>query len=172
MGWANEGWSADAFYLEAVCQWASRVRGPILECGSGLTTLLLGIFAPSQVTTLEHMPEWKKHVEHAAMEHCIPVNVLTAPLLDYGGFHWYALPESLPRGFELVICDGPPSVTKGGRYGLFPTASGLLSRNAVILMDDVERSDEQAIITRWKRECGAHCQEYRTPNGTYAEVRL
>ena len=52
-GWGNEGYSADTSYLEAIRHWASRVHGPILECGSGLTTLLLGIVARDQVTTLE-----------------------------------------------------------------------------------------------------------------------
>jgi hypothetical protein len=173
MGWGNEGWSANTSYLEAVCHWASRVRGPILECGSGLTTLLLGILAPDRVTTLEHLPEWKGHVQEAATKHSIPSNVFSAPLVDYGGFHWYSLPESFPGNFELVICDGPPSgVVVGGRYGLLPAANRLLSRNAVILLDDVERSDEQATIKRWKGEFGIHCEKYRTPRGTYAEVRL
>jgi len=172
MGWGNEGWSADTSYLEAVCYWASRIRGPILECGSGLTTLLLGIIAPNRATTLEHLPEWKEHVQQAAAKHSIPVNLFTAPLADYGGFHWYSLSGLLTGDFELVICDGPPSRVIGGRYGLLPVASRLLSRNAVILLDDVERSDEQAIIERWNREFGIRCERYRTPRGTYAEVSL
>src|SRR5215475_13344481 len=43
--WGNEEWNADPPYLLAVCEAASRVNAPILECGSGLTTILLGIFA-------------------------------------------------------------------------------------------------------------------------------
>jgi hypothetical protein len=172
LGWGNEGYSADTSYLEAVCDWASRVHGPILECGSGLTTLLLGIIACERVTTLEHMPDWKEHVQQAALERSIPVNVLTAPLVDYGGFHWYSLPRSLPKDIELVICDGPPGETIGGRYGLLAIVRSLLSPNAVILMDDTERSGEQVIIERWKREFGIRCKECGTPSGTYAEVRL
>ena len=172
MGWGNEGWSADTSYLEAVCYWASRIRGPILECGSGLTTLLLGIIAPDQVTTLEHLPKWKEHVQGAARKRSIRVNVSSAPLVDYGEFHWYSLPESLHGNFELVVCDGPPSGVVGGRYGLLPVAKSLLSRNAVIVMDDVERSDEQAIIERWNCEFGVQCEQHHTPNGTYAVVRV
>jgi hypothetical protein len=115
MGWANEGWSADTSYLEAVCHWASRVRGPILECGSGLTTLLLGVVARDQVITLEHMPEWKDRVQLVARKHSVPVNVVNAPIVDYVGFHWYSVPKSLPGNIELVICDGPPSDVLGGR---------------------------------------------------------
>jgi Methyltransferase domain len=172
MGWGNEGWSADTAYLEAVCNWAGQVKGPILECGSGLTTLLLGLIAGDQVTTLEHLPKWKNRVQQTAAKYSVPVNLFTAPLVDYGGFHWYSLPPLLPAGFELVICDGPPSATVGGRYGLLPVAGSLLAQNAVILMDDVERSDEQAIIARWKREFGVRSEEHATSEGAYAVVRL
>jgi Methyltransferase domain len=172
LGWGNEGWSADTTYLEAVCRWASRVQGPILECGSGLTTILLGIVAPGRVTTLEHMPEWKEHVQQAATKQSAAVNILAAPLSDYGGFQWYTLPGSLTGNHELVVCDGPPGMTVGGRYGLFPIARDLLSRNAVILLDDVERIDEQLLIKRWKREFGIQCEESHTQNGTYAELRV
>ena len=79
-GWGNKSMSADISYLEAVFRWASGARGPILECGSGLTTVLLGMVAPHHVTTLEHMPEWKDHVELVAKKHSVPVNVLLAPL--------------------------------------------------------------------------------------------
>jgi hypothetical protein len=118
------------------------------------------------------MPAWKEHVQLVAKVHSIPVNVVDAELADYGGFHWYTLPESQHKQYELVICDGPPSQTMGGRYGLFPVGVHLLSRNAVILMDDAERPAEQAIIQSWKREYGVSCEEIRTANGTYAEIRM
>jgi hypothetical protein len=128
--------------------------------------------APRRVTTLEHLPEWKEHVERVARQRSIPVNIADAPLVDYGGFHWYSLPHGLVRDYELVICDGPPGATIGGRYGLVPAARHLLSCSAVILMDDVERPEEQAVLERWKRESGAICAEHAAPNGRYAEVRL
>jgi hypothetical protein len=172
MGWGNEGWSADTSYLEAVCRYASRIRGPILECGSGLSTILLGIVACDRITSLEQMPEWKEHVQLVAKKHSVHVNVIYAPLIDYGGFHWYTLPESQLKQYELVICDGPPSATVGGRYGLLPVAKRLLSPTAVVLMDDAERSGEQAIMERWKREFGVQCEELCTLSGSYAEIRL
>src|SRR5436853_7521373 len=44
-GWGNEGWCGHNEYLAACIEGALTTRGPILECGSGLTTLLLGIIA-------------------------------------------------------------------------------------------------------------------------------
>jgi len=44
-GWGNEGWSGRPAYLEEVVKWAAITPGPILECGSGLTTILLELYA-------------------------------------------------------------------------------------------------------------------------------
>src|SRR5580700_2725853 len=43
--WGNEGYSADLAYLRKVCECAAMTPGPVLECGSGLTTVLLAILA-------------------------------------------------------------------------------------------------------------------------------
>jgi len=171
-GWGNEGWSADTAYLRAMCRWASQVRGPILECGSGLTTIMLGMVAPGRVTSLEHLSEWQRHVQQTTARHSIGTNVLAAPLTDYGEFDWYSLPPSLSNGYELVICDGPPGATRGGRYGLLPTIGHLLAPNALILMDDIERRDEQDIIQRWVREFGVSSEECRTANSAYAILKV
>jgi hypothetical protein len=130
------------------------------------------VIAQDRVATLEHLPEWKAHVQKVAKEHSIPANLLAAPPADYGGFQRYSVPESLPGNFELVICDGPPGRVVGGRYGLLPVAKSLLSRNVVIVMDDADHSDERAIIERWKPEFGVHCEEYSAADGSYAVVRL
>src|SRR5678815_2448547 len=56
-GWGNESWSALDEYLVRCIQEASACDGNILECGSGLTTLLMGIIAKRrriQVWSLEH----------------------------------------------------------------------------------------------------------------------
>lgn len=41
--WGNEAWSSAAPLLSALLEWMPRTSGPILECGSGLSTLILGI---------------------------------------------------------------------------------------------------------------------------------
>jgi hypothetical protein len=60
-GWGNEGWSGRTAYLEEVAKWAAITPGPVLECGSGLTTILLGLYAGRRgvpVWTLEHAFDW------------------------------------------------------------------------------------------------------------------
>ena len=47
-GWGNESFTARTDYLEEVATSAINTGGPILECGSGLTTILLGCLAGRQ----------------------------------------------------------------------------------------------------------------------------
>jgi hypothetical protein len=84
------------------------------------------------------------------------VVLYTKPLKDYGDFCWYDAPlESMPDSFSLVVCDGPPGGTKGGRYGLVPIMRERLQPGCVILLDDAGREQELAIARRWEAELGA-----------------
>jgi hypothetical protein len=169
-GWGNCGWSADDGYLRVVKEIAQRSRGPILECGSGLTTIILGLVAPGQTTSLEHTGEWKDRVIEIANRYSVPVNIQSAPLVPYGDFDWYKMPSNIDTKFSVVICDGPPSATRGGRYGLLPVAKSYLSAESVILMDDAEREDEQKIIERWRSEFAVTSKEYASGTGSHAVV--
>jgi hypothetical protein len=82
------------------------------------------------------------------------VHPILAPLSDYGEFAWYGSPEleSMPNNFSLVIADGPPENTKGGRYGLLPVMHAQLAPGAVILLDDAERVSEQTVLNQWQAQ--------------------
>jgi len=159
-GWGNAGWSAREEYLRACIAHALATRGPTLECGSGLSTLLLGVVALRcgyRHWALEHLPDWIERVAASAEHHGIEgVRLCLSPLRSYNGFSWYAPPlEQLPRDFALVLCDGPPADTGGGRYGLLPVMRSRLAPGCVILLDDAERAHERAIAKRWQLEAGA-----------------
>jgi hypothetical protein len=64
-GW-DEAWSAEPEFLEATAAAAEAAEGPILEYGSGLTTLVLAASSRgtrSSVWTLEHDPRCLSYVE-------------------------------------------------------------------------------------------------------------
>src|SRR5215471_4744879 len=64
-GWGNAGWSADRAFLSAVVRHAAATRGPIVECGTGLTTLMLAVVAArtgQRVVSLEHEPRWTRQL--------------------------------------------------------------------------------------------------------------
>ncbi len=155
-GWGNQGFSAQTGYLQTCIQHAMvSSTQPILECGSGLTTVLLGIVAErykKDIVSLEDNLQWAERVrlELSALD-ISRVQLNVQPLVNYGKFFWYAVTDiGLSGTFGLIICDGPPAQTPGGRYGLLPVMKKHLGKGSVILMDDTIREDEQAIIKKWQ----------------------
>ena len=174
-GWGNEGFSAKYDYLEEVITRAATTTGPILECGSGLTSILLGLMAGRrgiEIWSLEHIPEWHARLGTILQQHRIQgVNLCLAPLREYEGFSWYAPPlDTFPNNFSLVICDGPPGNTPGGRYGLLPLLSSYLSAEALILLDDANRAGETETLNRWIAENNMSVAVRETPTGAFALV--
>lgn len=171
--WSNDGFAADLDYLEEVARRAATVEGPVLECGSGLTTLLAGMLAGRrgfETWALEHHPEWHARVAAALEEHSVPrARVALAPLRSYGGFSWYDPPlAEMPEAFRLVVCDGPPWTTPGGRYGLLPVMHGRLPAGSLILLDDANRPEEREALRRWSGEYGVTFEMRETGEGAYA----
>jgi hypothetical protein len=157
VGWGNEGFAAQTDYLEEVSRQAAKANGPILECGSGLTTIMLGLLAGRrgiQTWSLEHVADWQTRVTRVLERFGIPnVQICSAPLRSFREFEWYDAPLALmPKEFQLVICDGPPGSTKGGRYGLLPVMGERLPAGSVILLDDATRPGEVEALRRWTNE--------------------
>src|SRR2546425_3568106 len=157
--WGNEGFAAKDAYPAEVNRHAMRAQGPILECGSGLTTILLTALAGRRgipVWSLEHMSEWHTRVAKIIDRLGVPaVRVVYVPLQPYGEYDWYAPPfPVMPKDFRLVICDGPPGSTHGGRYGLLPIMRDHLVPGAIVLLDDAYRPAERAALDRWASEIG------------------
>ena len=96
MGWNNE-WAAEPEMLADV--WA-RATGKVLECGSGLTTLVLAIKGVDS-TILEHDPAFASHTRKMLALFGIEVDIQITPLV--GGWYDYAGGK-----FDTVIVDGPP----------------------------------------------------------------
>lgn len=156
-GWGNPDWSIGEEFMVALVEEALRGQGPILECGSGLSTVLLGVLGNKTgraVWALEHDPEWQHRVENALRRvKAKYVTVCAAPLADYGEYVWYAPPKHLmPADFSLIACDGPPGGIRGGRYGLVPVMRELMASQCVILLDDAFRLSEKKVLKSWSRE--------------------
>src|SRR5438128_2388429 len=174
-GWANDGFAARIDFLTEVATRAATTAGPILECGSGMTTLLMGLLAGRrgvQTYSLEHIEEWRARVLDAIQQFEIPnVEILLTPLRDFDGFSWYDAPlAELPNRFDLLICDGPPGETRGGRYGLLPVMRERLGKGAVILLDDTERSGESEVLRRWMNEAKLSATTRESAEGSFAVI--
>ena len=173
--WGNDRCAADLDFLSEVARLAAVTLGPVLECGSGLTTLLLGALAGRrgvEVWALEHEPEWRRRVAASLRDHKAgQVYLWFSPLSDYGEFVWYAAPLPLmPDAFRLVVCDGPPADTRGGRVGLLSVIGDRLPAGAVILLDDAAGDTEQHTLRRWMRDAPLAVALRQLPHGTLAEL--
>jgi hypothetical protein len=150
-GWGNRAYIAEVEYLRGIVDGARTATGSILECGSGLSTLVTGALIEGTKTTLyalEHDSDWYARtcamVEKFSLRNVRPVY---APLKDFGGFCWYEIREAdLPRDISLVLCDGPPGYTKGGRYGLLPVCKPIFA-GALILVDDYKRAENKSSLS-------------------------
>jgi len=175
-GWGNEGYAANLDYLEEVAKRAVSAAGPVLECGSGATTILLGVLCAKreiEVWSLEHSPEWRARIVELLERSGISGSgVCSAPLVEYGEFDWYDPPlAKLPKNFALVICDGPPGSTKGGRYGLLPVMNDRLGSGSYVLVDDAGRPAEAEMIARWEREFQFETETFNAQGGKFAVMR-
>ncbi|MFK8009458.1 MAG: hypothetical protein AB8H03_24060 [Saprospiraceae bacterium] len=154
-GWGNLGWSAMHSYLKKVLVEVNKTDGPILECGSGLSSILMGIIAERrnlQLYSLEHQEVWANKVRTYQKEQGVTkAKVLTCPIVPYDNFDWYDVPmKDVPDNFSLIICDGPPAQTRGGRSGLLPVLAKKFAPKTLILFDDYSRKGEQEIVKEWK----------------------
>lgn len=172
-GWGDDGFRATGGYLEEVARWASVARGPVLEIGSGLTTLVLATLVGRRgvpVWTLEHDAEFFHNTEAKLKRYNLTnVHLTLAPLHDYGDFCWYDPPlDALPRDFGLVIADGPPGDVKGGRFGLLPVLRSHFAPAVVILLDDAERVQEKAVLRKWMSEYGVSYESHARDGKAWA----
>jgi len=175
--WVNPAYQADLDYLELVCDYAISAEAPVLECGSGLTTVLLALTAGRHgiaVWSLEHDIGWYRATRRVLTHFRLRgINLCHAPLVRYEGYGWYDVPLPLmPRRFGLVVCDGPPGSTLGGRAGLMPVMWRRLP-GATILVDDAERPSERAMLASWAESWAAVPQVLTTQSGSQvAAVRI
>jgi hypothetical protein len=156
-GWGSS-YAAPFEYIQYYLRTLAETEGLVLECGSGLSTLVAGVVAQRrgfQVWAFEQSPFWYERVQAELDRFRIrAVRLCLTPLRDYGAYVWYDPPVELPPAFSAVACDGPPGETKGGRYGLWPVMRRRLASGCVVLLEDVVREDERRILKCWAEESG------------------
>lgn len=143
--YGNERWTCGPGFLLAAAQGAVALDPGLscVECGSGLSTRVLRHILGDRLVSLEH------DEEHAAR-----TGALIAPIRSFGDYAWYDTNGHMPERVGLVVCDGPPAICPGGRYGAMPRLADRLVPGFALLLDDVNREEEKAVLKRWCREYG------------------
>lgn len=135
----NYPWCAPEEMMARCYEMAKAAKGPVLEIGSGLTSIIMGM-AGAEVYTLEHDFAWfrktRKRLERYGLTN---VHLHYAPLMEYpDGQAWHEIPDGLPARFDLVVCDGPPR-NVADRKALWSLMGEAIKR-ADWIVDDVDGS--------------------------------
>jgi len=135
----------------------------ILELGSGLSTVIIAMILKKighgKLVSVEHDKKYLDKTREYLEIHGLSqlVKLIHAPLkeIHVGGrkFLWYT-PESFKsvRDIDMLIVDGPPGNTcKLARFPAMPVLYEKLSKNAIVVIDDMVRKDEQEMLKKWVR---------------------
>lgn len=154
--YVGNNYAADPGVLAVLIGIARKCRGDIIETGSGLSSVLMGVAAPdSKVYSLEHIDHYAAQTLAWCQEAEVTnVGLCCRPLANF----WYDLASFehlLPEKFALGFCDGPPR--------LYGTRSRFLTEIAprcqVVVFDDAT-SDMQYLNTlqKWATDNGRTLQ--------------
>lgn len=151
--WGNP-WAASVDYIVAACRLAVESRQTILECGSGLTTIVIGHVVRgtgARLFSLENDREWHHRMSAEVQRLGLDATVvLYAPLVSYQSFDWYEVPPQLNGvTLDIILCDGPPGSVRGGRSGAMFVIGDRVSDRCRILVDDVYRAEEREMVNLW-----------------------
>jgi len=157
--WGNSSMASGTEYATRCIETGNIPNAIIYECGSGLSSLLAagaGKANGTSVYTFEDHPEWALKMKRFATKFKLNnLHIFHTPLKSYGSFEWYDVGNcNLPKPANVVLCDGPPGFTQGGRYGLFPVMLEYFNEETTIVLDDFNRLEEKNIADKWHKEFG------------------
>lgn len=136
-------------------------RRIVLELGTGLSTVLLARVLAGRggrVLSVDHDSEWQQIVLGKCGASSHAVSCIHAPLTSVhcegASYQWYDV-DSIVAGLagqrvDLLIVDGPiSSAGRMSRYPALPLLRPLLADDAAVILDDIERADENRIAAKW-----------------------
>lgn len=149
-----------------VNEFLAREPRTVFELGSGVTTLICAYCferlgqQEGRIISIDHesvyLKTTRKHLDRHALAHYAELH--TAPLapIELNGtqWNWYDLSKvSIDETIDLLIVDGPPGhVQQNARFPALPVLHKKLSKNAVVIVDDAHRVQEQDNIAAWMDE--------------------
>lgn len=169
----SPNWSAEADFLQIIVDACLEHRpNLILECSSGLTTLMLArccqLNATGRVVSLEdglaYAENTRSYIDRYGLGDYGAV--IHAPLqervVDGNTYAWYATDPIPASGVDMLVIDGPSGfIQRHSRYPALPVCRPCLSSGCHIYMDDAAREDERAIVAMWQRRYPDLKHEYR-----------
>ena len=164
-------WSAAPDFIALIVEHALQAKPEIIvECSSGLTTLVLArccqINGRGRVISLENGEKYAEKTRQQLVEFWLDelAQVIYTPLekvnLDRD-YDWYQL-DALPEvSIDMLVIDGPPGfIQKNSRYPALPLLYDKFSEQCSVFLDDAGREDEKELVAQWQAEFSGVEHEY------------
>lgn len=162
----TRSWSASpdvlALIANSVIELTNKTKEPfVVEASSGISTLVtaycLSKSNRGKVLSLEHDKFYAQKTRDLIKEHGLEkyAQIVYAPLVKHEieeqEFLWYEMKDiNREDSIDLVIIDGPPAhPNTESRYPCLPLLYEILSKEAVLILDDANREGEQKILKKW-----------------------
>lgn len=159
---------------ELDCRLSTLRPKTILECGSGLSTLIFARYAENnpevKVVSLEHDQKYFDQTALLLGSLIKRVELLRCDLIENSEHSAtdealiYDVDLSKYPKFDFVLIDGPPSGA-GGREQIFPWIFRRLNKDCEVWLDDGDRPQESQAIKNWKEKYNIVVESTRLKKG-------
>ena len=150
--YGNTSWTANSEYICLVIGYIINSNNRnIIELGSGLTTIIFSLISKKykiKYFAIENNNIYYQHMNRLFDRLNIDkTNIQYTPLKNYGDYYWYDIKKLklVEESLNLVICDGPPQTTIGGRFGLVNLINKL-TKNGLIILDDANKDKQKNLL--------------------------
>lgn len=178
---ASRSWAISPDMSRILLQQISKIQPEcIVECGSGLSTILMAAAlkknGKGKLLALEHSLDEVQKNSSLLTEHHLEAfaEIVHAPLCshDVNGetMLWYDTSFlNKINVIDLLFIDGPPQRDSGcARYPTLHLLKRKISTQTTIILDDAGRQPEQSTVKRWKNEFKEFSSQYHlTEYGTH-----
>lgn len=166
-------WSAAADFIQLIVDdCLNKKPKMIVECSSGLTTLMLArccqINKQGHVYSLENGKEYADKTQQYIKKYQLEnyATIIHAPLqtvkIDQSEYLWYELEQLPEKSINMLVIDGPPGyIQDHSRYPAIPLLYHRLSDQCRIFLDDAAREDEKELVSWWRKKYTALNDEYQ-----------
>lgn len=157
----------------------------IVECGTGVSTIAIGRLlrqlGRGHLYSLEEDRSWHDVMAATLVFERLTdhVTLIHAPLEHYreANARWYASEgvdtiRSSIQHIDLLLIDGPKSESMYSRYPALPIFLPLLDTQSLIVLDDTRRTNEMAVLDRWRKENDVFVNEVTESRRGQSYIRL
>ncbi|MCB1685245.1 MAG: hypothetical protein KDI31_12190, partial [Pseudomonadales bacterium] len=154
--WGDPLSASDEGYLRSCLAEVSATSGAILQCGAGLSTLVLGAICHGsntkghQLWCLEHDRHWASTIRSWLTEYRVAnTHVIHSRAQMFEGYTWYSVDTArLAKTYSLVLCEGVRASPRGA-FGALRRLEGHLASSFVMLARDAGQAADLKLLKSW-----------------------